>query len=108
MSKSGIVELDERGYVTQFLEKPNAKDTKSRLGSPCFYLIPENALHFVSDYMNEMKSKNVPISQMDASGTWIAWLVGKFPIKAVSISGRLDIGGLASFIEAEDYLKRVN
>ena len=101
-AKSGILELDSNNNVVQFLEKPAPSETRSRLACPCFYLIPPQALPLVSEFLKEKSA--CPLEDKDATGKWIAWMVNKYPIKAMHISGRLDIGGLASYNEAQKYM----
>ena len=40
--KHGIIEVNDQGKVTSFLEKPAATETKSRSQSPCFYLFDQD------------------------------------------------------------------
>jgi hypothetical protein len=44
------------------------------------------------------------LAEIDATGKFIAWLITKSPVYSVGISGRMDIGGLKSLIEAEAYI----
>lgn len=110
VSKSGIIEVvqDAEGNfrVSNFLEKPDPTKTKSRLGCPCFYYLRSNALSLFQDFLDEKKGSD--LADIDATGKFLAWFIHKMPVYATSISGRLDIGDLKSFLSAEDYLSSVN
>jgi glucose-1-phosphate thymidylyltransferase len=43
------------------------------------------------------------LEEIDAAGKWIAYLVKNRDVYSLEIAGRLDIGGLESYLEAEDY-----
>ena len=106
-SKTGILSLQDSPSwpksVIQFYEKPLPSETDSRHACPCFYYIPTQALPLIQAFMTE---KQRELTQVDAAGKWIAWLVQTqaYPVSAVPISGRLDIGGLDSYLEAHQYL----
>lgn len=107
VKSSGILVLDNvdsngHGNVAQFLEKPLPSETPSRLACPLFYILPPACIPLLETFLKE--KSNGPLSERDATGKWIAWLVGKYPLRAVPISGRLDIGGLDSYIAAEAYI----
>ena len=50
------------------------------------------------------------LDEIDATGRFIAYLVGStdMDVKSFKISGRLDIGGLESYIVADEYVTRHN
>jgi NDP-sugar pyrophosphorylase family protein len=103
--KSGVLEVcqgPEGTKIVGFLEKPDPADTVSRLGCPCFYYFTPHAINALSEFMAE----KLPLGRehYDASGSFIAWLISKSPVYTIPIAGRLDIGGLDSYIEAEEYL----
>ncbi|KAL2915554.1 hypothetical protein HK105_204956 [Polyrhizophydium stewartii] len=91
--------------VTGFLEKPAPEDTPSRLACPCFYYLKPDALRLVDTFLHEKRLENAPLEQIDASGKFVQWLIHRHPTYSFAISGRLDIGGLATLIEAEEYMR---
>ncbi|KAI8906260.1 nucleotide-diphospho-sugar transferase, partial [Gorgonomyces haynaldii] len=99
--KTGIIVLDQERRVTDFLEKPDPSETISRLACPCFYLLQQDSLLFEEFFKTKQGS---PLEEMDATGKYIQYLIHQRPVYSYRISGRLDIGGLSSFIEAEAYL----
>ncbi|TPX38151.1 hypothetical protein SmJEL517_g00370 [Synchytrium microbalum] len=105
--KTGIVVLEDEGgrkRVTALLEKPDPSETTSRTACPCFYYLKKDALPLLKQFVNE-KSALEGLEAVDATGRFISWLVSRHPVYSYSIRGRLDIGGLASLLEAEAYLK---
>ena len=46
--KRGILEIDEKNRITNFLEKPKPTETKSRLASPPVYIL--NPLNYIIKY----------------------------------------------------------
>ena len=99
--KFGIVETNQEGVMTSFLEKPDPKDTESRLACPCFYLFDRQALSLIDAFVEE--SKGQPKETFDATGKFVAYLYPRFNVKTYPISGRIDVGGLKSYIEANEY-----
>ncbi|KAJ3279315.1 hypothetical protein HK104_001579, partial [Borealophlyctis nickersoniae] len=105
--KVGILELEGGGKVRRvvgLLEKPDPKDTPSRVACPCFYYLRPEALRLVSVFLDERRKVGAGLNEVDATGKFISWLLKRHPVRAMPISGRLDIGGLASYIEAEKYM----
>ena len=46
------------------------------------------------------------LKKVDASGKFIAWLIGKFPIRSYSLTtDKLDIGDFKSYLEANTFIK---
>ncbi|ORX90211.1 nucleotide-diphospho-sugar transferase [Basidiobolus meristosporus CBS 931.73] len=103
--KNGILELDDSGRIVHFLEKPAPTETKSRFACPCFYLFKKEDLKYIEEFLLEMKQQHTSKEAIDAPGHLIKWLHHKTPIHSMPITGRLDIGGLASYIEAEEYCR---
>ncbi|KAF7724833.1 hypothetical protein EC973_000718 [Apophysomyces ossiformis] len=101
--KVGILEIDSKGIVTSFLEKPEPSETESRLACPCFYLFHHGALPFLYEFVNACKARHASKETFDATGKFLAYLYPRFPIATYSISGRIDVGGLQSYIEANHY-----
>ncbi|KAI8900383.1 nucleotide-diphospho-sugar transferase [Globomyces pollinis-pini] len=105
--KSGILETsleNDLNRVVGFLEKPSPNDTPSRLGCPCFYYLSPDALRTLPVFL-QAKGADCELKEIDAAGRWIEWLIHQVPVYTLPIVGRLDIGGLPSYIEAEKYLQ---
>lgn len=47
------------------------------------------------------------LEEIDASGKWISYLVKNRDVYSLEIQGRLDIGGLESYLEAQRYLEKL-
>ncbi|KAH6593624.1 hypothetical protein BASA50_007185 [Batrachochytrium salamandrivorans] len=98
--------------VCSFLEKPHPSATLSRLACPCLYFLSPQALNLLPVFLAESKvrfeagkyDKGSLLDHIDASGKFIAWLIHRHPTYAYRISGRLDIGGLSSYIQADAYV----
>jgi UTP-glucose-1-phosphate uridylyltransferase len=103
-TRTGIIEVDESGVVTNFLEKPQPTETTSRLACPCFYILTEEALEFLKAYVGKATS----LKDVDATGQFIAGLHKVCPVSIYHISGRFDIGALDSYIVANDYFTELN
>ncbi|KAJ3412041.1 hypothetical protein HDV05_001371 [Chytridiales sp. JEL 0842] len=106
--KTGILELEASGdpsckKVTGFLEKPGPEITSSRIACPCFYYLTTDGLRLLNTFLKERTDANATLEEMDATGKFIGWLIHKHDVYATSISGRLDIGGLPTYLEANDY-----
>jgi hypothetical protein len=71
-AKFGILEVDETGKATAFLEKPGPARTKSRLACPCFYLLSAQALPVLAEFLEEKKDQ--PLKERDAPGNFIRYL----------------------------------
>lgn len=96
VEKHGIIET-RLGRVTKFLEKPDPDSTKSRIASPCFYLLKHPALLELQKFC---ALPNCP----DASGHFLKNLVDKnFNIYVQNYPGRFDIGDLDSFIDCHQH-----
>ncbi|XP_077304818.1 uncharacterized protein LOC143924395 isoform X2 [Lithobates pipiens] len=78
--KYGILETDENQKITALLEKPSPTDTTSRLA-------------------------DAPISEKDAPGLFLSWLVIRKPVYCHPLSGRFDVGNLESYIKCNEYFK---
>ncbi|KAK2168647.1 hypothetical protein LSH36_15g09073 [Paralvinella palmiformis] len=76
--KYGILETDMKGRVMGFLEKPQPEETTSR-------------------------KEDQPLKERDATGMFIAYLYKRWPVYAVEISGRFDVGGLETYLKCCDY-----
>ncbi|XP_056610693.1 uncharacterized protein zgc:136439 isoform X2 [Triplophysa dalaica] len=102
-SKYGILELDEDLKVQCMKEKPLPNETSSRSACPCFYLLSKTSLPLLDTFLFE--KKNAPIEDRDAPGNFLSWLILRRPVYVQKISGRFDVGNLASYIECDKYFK---
>ncbi|RIA95983.1 nucleotide-diphospho-sugar transferase [Glomus cerebriforme] len=104
--KLGILELNEENQVISFLEKPSPQSTISRTGCPCFYFLHNNSLRLLQEFLEESKNNpNHTIEDRDATGKFLAWVINnkKFKFFAENVQGRIDVGGLQSYIDANKY-----
>jgi NDP-sugar pyrophosphorylase family protein len=102
--KTGILEANEKGIVTNFLEKPHPSTTKSRMACPCFYIYRKASLPLIKTFIASTGS----VKERDAPGNLLCWLHSRSEVFAYKISGRFDIGGLETYIECEtSYQKRI-
>lgn len=101
--KFGIVETDEYGVITSFLEKPDPSATKARSACPCFYLFHREAIPLIEEFIDNCKQSNAPKEAYDATGKCLAYLYPRFKVSTFAITGRIDVGGLQSYIDANEY-----
>ncbi|KAI9245507.1 nucleotide-diphospho-sugar transferase [Helicostylum pulchrum] len=106
VQKFGIIETDSQGIITSFLEKPDPSATKSRSACPCFYLFHHNAIPLIEEFINMCKESNAPKEAYDATGKCLAYLYPRFQVSTFPISGRIDVGGLQSYIDANKYFEK--
>lgn len=99
--KFGIVETDDQGIMTSFLEKPEPSATLSRLACPCFYLFARDSLPLLDEFIESCQGQ--PKEVFDATGKFLAYLYPRFTVKTYPISGRIDVGGLQSYLDANKY-----
>lgn len=93
LQKTGVAEIDSKGRVLSFEEKP--KSPKSDYAVPPFYIYKKDTLPLIQTYISE---GNNP----DAPGQFVGWLVDRKPVYAYRFSGkRHDIGSLESYREAQ-------
>ncbi|XP_075173863.1 tRNA N6-adenosine threonylcarbamoyltransferase, mitochondrial isoform X7 [Anomaloglossus baeobatrachus] len=101
--KYGIMETDESQRIQAIKEKPLPTDTSSRQACPCFYLFSKYTLPCVKEFLDE--KKDAPIDEKDAPGHFLSWLVTRKPVYFYSISGRFDVGNLASYLLCNKYFQ---
>ncbi|KAI8098896.1 nucleotide-diphospho-sugar transferase [Halteromyces radiatus] len=101
--KVGIVETNEQGVIRSFLEKPSAHETTARQACPCFYLLDPLAITLIRDFLADCKQKQLGLDHYDATGKALAYLYPRLPVHTFPISGRIDVGGLQSYIDAHHY-----
>jgi NDP-sugar pyrophosphorylase family protein len=108
VSKRGIIEVNDLGHVTKFLEKPSSKETTSRLACPPVYLYTRETVRDIETFLKE--KADAPLKERDAPGYLVAWLYTKKIISTCPIAGRFDVGNLTQYHEANDFfdtLKRI-
>ena len=89
LRRMGVAELDEDGRIVSFEEKPEHPRGQFRV--PPFYAYTPRATGLLGTYLEE---GNNP----DAPGYYLAWLVGREPVRAlVREAGTLDIGTPESY-----------
>ena len=93
-----------------FLEKPDPATTTSRFACPCFYFFKPSVYPKLQQFLDIKGESGSVLDEIDATGRFIAYLVGStdMDVKSFKISGRLDIGGLESYIVADEYVTRHN
>lgn len=106
--KFGIIEKDNDGYITSFLEKPGADETTARSACPCFYLFHRDSINYIEEFIQGCIDNNAPKEAYDATGKCLSYLYPRFKVATFPISGRIDVGGLQSYIDANDYFKQRN
>jgi len=90
--------LDERGVITQLIEKD--PEPKSNLGVYAIYIYKKDTVRMFSDYLAD---KNPP----DAPGYFLQWLHKIKDVYAYKISGEVvDIGTLESYRDAQERFGR--
>ena len=81
----GVVKLDKSKKVISFKEKPKYPD--SNLVAMCLYYISKDYLNLINKYLLDKKRK------ADATGSYIAWLIGRADVYGHVFSGSwFDIG----------------
>jgi NDP-sugar pyrophosphorylase family protein len=108
--KNGILETNDEGLVTAFLEKPLPTETSSRKACPCFYVLTAEALTHLQPFVAAARS----LHDVDAPGNLIKHLIAlnkeagspdNIPIEATQIRGRFDIGGLDTYIQCDQWFR---
>lgn len=103
--KFGIVKTNSNGIITNFLEKPSPFATEARSACPCFYLFNSRSIPLIEEFVDSCEVSNAPKEAYDATGKCIAYLHPRFKIGTFRISGRIDVGGLTSYIDANKYFE---
>lgn len=89
LKKTGVVEIDERGKVLSFEEKPEYP--RSNLAAPPIYLYRSETLGAIQTYLDEGGNP-------DAPGHFIPWLITQKDVYAYQFEGsRYDIGTHESY-----------
>lgn len=94
IKRTGVIELDDRGVVTSFEEKP--EHPKSNLAVPPFYIYQRETLPLIGKYLAEGENP-------DAPGNFIPWLIERKEVYAYKFSGkRYDIGTVESYEKVQE------
>jgi glucose-1-phosphate thymidylyltransferase len=92
-SRFGVVRLDRRGRIIDFLEKPSEPPTA--LVASCIYYFPRASLPSLERFL-------VTERNTDASGKYIAWLAQQTAVFGYVLAGRwMDIGHYDALRAAE-------
>ncbi|XP_060785010.1 uncharacterized protein zgc:136439 [Neoarius graeffei] len=102
-SKYGILEVDSDFRVQCMKEKPLPTETHSRRACPCFYLLSRTILPLLDVFLKEKETR--PLEERDAPGNFLSWLIAKRPVYVHEISGRFDVGNLASYTACDRYFR---
>ncbi|MFC4403040.1 nucleotidyltransferase family protein [Gracilibacillus xinjiangensis] len=98
LQRTGVVEVDQKGLVLSFEEKPIKP--RSHFAVPPLYLYKRSTLHLFTEYV---KSGNNP----DAPGNFIPWLIGRQNVYAHFVTGKCyDIGTLESYQHVSDSYRK--
>jgi glucose-1-phosphate thymidylyltransferase len=94
-SRYNEVVRDERGRVIRFREKP--ADPQSGLAAIALYFFPPEVAELLPRYLAEGGNP-------DAPGHFIAWLVGRVPVRGADLPGDwFDIGSLEGLAHAREH-----
>ncbi len=94
----GIVDVDENGIISKFLEKP--QDPPSTLAATALYVFKADTVSLVTKYLNDG-------GKPDALGHFVTYLVDRSPVFAWKFSGKwFDIGSLDVYHEADAYFMK--
>lgn len=109
LTVSGILELQEEGAnvakVLSLIEKPDPTSTPHRNACPCFYLLNFESLQILRTFLKETRDDGRPKVEWDATGKFIGYLCSRQTLHSFSISGRFDVGNLASYLQANDFFQ---
>lgn len=98
LKRAGVVELDERGKVLSFEEKP--QEPKSNYAVPAFYLYKKETLPLFAQYLTD---GNNP----DAPGHFVPWLIQQKEVHAYAFPGKCyDIGTLESYQTVQEIFSK--
>ena len=97
-NKYGNVQIDEKGRIIDFIEKPSSPETT--LVSTACYIFPKKILDTIPEFLNQMEKGK------EAMGYFCSWLLKKkkIPITSFLFSGVwFDIGSRLSYLAANRY-----
>lgn len=91
-TRYGVVEVNEKGYVDNFLEKPPR--SPSSLVATGIYYFPKDDLNLITDYLKVGNEK-------DAPGHFVQWLHKEHEVRCCIFNGVwYDIGDMESYRKA--------
>ena len=97
VKKYSSVHVDDRGQVTDFVEKP--KDPKSTFSAIALYYYPKSVLPLIRQYVTDGNNPDQP-------GRLVAWMYTRTPVFTYRIEGLwFDIGSKESLVEADRIFK---
>ena len=100
LNQHGILELDKRGWVTGFEEKPDTP--RSTFVSPALYLLTPESVSHIPHYLDSG-------GKTDAPGYFIQWLIDQKPVRAHILNHQpYDIGTLKGYRHICDILEADN
>jgi len=93
----GVVNVDEKERVVQFIEKPNVP-TSTLISTGC-YLFPKEMLYLISEYLKQNNPNDKP-------GHFMQWVHKRVPVYAYNFEGHwFDIGDKEVLRKAEEWAK---
>lgn len=96
--KFGVVNVDDKGKVVAFTEKPD--NPTSSLIAMCFYYFPQASLPLLSDYIQQS-------NKTDKAGDYIHWLTERSTVFGFQFKGKwYDIGSIETYQEAQERFKK--
>jgi glucose-1-phosphate thymidylyltransferase len=97
-SKYGVVDINSRGRILKFEEKP--KIPTSTLAATCVYFFPQDSLKLIDIFLSQVRGS-------DASGEYIKWMSDKTKIYGYVFKNEwFDIGSKTSLRIAEKKFKQ--
>ena len=99
LSKSGVLNIDDKDKVVKMQEKPSVPE--SNWCCPPFYFYKKEDAKLVKEGIENGCGT-------DAPGSFIAWLCSKSPVHAMEMPGsRYDIGNLESYKKVQEEYKGI-
>lgn len=93
----GVVEMDQRGKITSFEEKPEFP--RSSLIAMCFYYFPRESLQCIPEYISRS-------GETDKAGDYIHWLSREKEVFGFKFQGKwYDIGNIETYNEVQEKFK---
>jgi len=96
LNRTGVLELDDKGRVLAFHEKPETPP--SNLACPAIYFLKPGALGLIDEYLSSPEAR-------DEIGYFISYIAGHSDIHALRIEGEaIDIGTIEAYEKAKAML----
>lgn len=97
--RRGMLKTDSAGRATALVEKPSSVDASpSNLACAPVYVLRRPLFAAFASFMDEHSS--APLEKRDPPGFWVAWALTRTPCAVLRIPDRVDIGGLAHYVDA--------